>query len=64
MKVHEMKEELEKVAKVVPELRHELDEAYVAEAGRKSKIKLLWKQWQSKHREMRDSREYRNLNLH
>ena len=41
MKVHEMKEELEKVAKVVPELRQELDEAYNSETGKKSRIKLL-----------------------
>lgn len=64
MKVHEMKEELEKVAKVIPDLRHELDEAYKTEAGKKSRIKLLWKQYEDHHRSMRESREYKNLNLH
>lgn len=64
MKVHEMKDELEKVAKVIPELRHQLDDAYSAEMGKKSKIKLLWKQYEDKHKEMRESREFKNLNLH
>jgi hypothetical protein len=64
MKVHEMKDELEKVAKVIPELRQELNEAYTTEVGKKSKIKLLWKQYESKHKEMRDSRDYKHLNLH
>lgn len=64
MKVHEMKDELEKVAKIIPELREKLDDAYSAEMGKKSKIKLLWKEYESKHHEMRESREYKNLNLH
>lgn len=64
MKVHQMKDELEKVAKVVPELRHELDDAYRTEAGKKSKIKMLWKQYEDRHKELRDSRAYKNLNLH
>jgi len=64
MKVHEMKGELEKVAKVIPELRQELDEAYMTEAGKKSKIKLLWKQYESRHKELRDSKAYKNLDLH
>lgn len=64
MKIHEIKDELEKVAKVVPELRQELDQAYTLEAGKKSRIKLLWKEYEGKHKEMRDSREYKNLNLH
>lgn len=63
MKVHEMKAELEKVAKVIPELRHELDEAYRSEESKKSRIKLLWKQYERRHKEMRDSAEYKNLNL-
>lgn len=63
MKVHEMKNELEKVAKVIPELRHQLDDAYTSDEGKKSRIKLLWKQYEDKHKEMRESREYRNLNL-
>ena len=64
MKVYEMKDELEKVAKVIPELRHQLNEAYKSDEGKKSKIKLLWKQYEDKHKEMRESKEYRNLNLH
>lgn len=64
MKTHEIKTELEKMAKVVPELRHDLDEAYSSDTGKKSKIKLLWRQWEAKHKEMRESREHKNLNLH
>lgn len=64
MKIYQMKEELEKVAKIIPELREELDKAYHSDAGKKSKIKLLWKQYEAKHHEMRDSKDYKNLNLH
>jgi hypothetical protein len=64
MKVHEMKDELEKISKVVPKLRQELDHAYTSHEGKKSKIKLLWKQYESRHKEMRESRDYKNLNLH
>lgn len=64
MKIFEMKDELEKIAKVVPELRHQLDETYGLESGKKSKMKLLWKQYEEKHKEMRDSKEFKNLNLH
>jgi hypothetical protein len=64
MKVYEMKDELEKVAKVIPALRKELDEAYATEMGKKSKIKLLWKQYETRHHEMRESREHHKLNLH
>lgn len=64
MKIYQMKEELEKIAKVIPKLRKELDEAYLSEAGKKSKIKLLWKQYESRHHELRDLKEYKNLNLH
>lgn len=63
MKVYEMKNELEKVAKVIPELRKELDDAYLSHEGKKSKIKLLWKQYEQKHKELRETKEYRNLNL-
>jgi hypothetical protein len=59
-----MKNELEKVAKVVPDLREKLDDAYVSEGGKKSKLKLLWKEYEAKHKELRDSREHKNLNLH
>ncbi len=64
MKVHQMKDELEKIAKVVPELRKELDQAYGTETGKKTKIKLLWKQYETRHRELRDDRQFRHLNLH
>jgi hypothetical protein len=64
MKINEMKEELEKVSKVIPQLRQELDKAYQSETGKKGKIKLLWKQYQAKHKELRGSNEYKNLNLH
>ncbi len=63
MKAHEMKNELEKVAKIVPELRRELDQTYSEDTGRKTKLKLLWKQYESKHRELRDDRQYGYLNL-
>lgn len=59
-----MKEELEKVAKVIPELRRELIEVYNSEAGKKSRIKLLWKQYEARHKELRDSSDHKNLNLH
>lgn len=64
MKVNEIKDELEKVSKVIPELRRELDETYAMDAGKKSKIKLLWKEYEDRHREIKNSREYKNLNLH
>lgn len=64
MQVHEMKIELEKVAKVVPELRGELDDAYATHTGKKSKIKLLWQQYQRTHDDMRDSKQYDDLHLH
>ena len=64
MKVHEMKNELEKISKMVPQLRQELDEAYTGHESKKSKIKLLWKQYEARHKELRESREYENLNLH
>jgi hypothetical protein len=63
MKIVDMKNELEKVAKVIPELRRELDEAYLQGAGKKSKIKLLWRQWSLKHKELRESKDFKNLNL-
>ena len=63
MKVHEMKDELEKMAKVVPELRQNLDAAYGSSEGKKSRIKLLWKQYEDRHRELKGQAEYKNLNL-
>jgi hypothetical protein len=64
MKVFEMKAELEKVAKFIPELREGLDEAYKAHEGKKSKIKLLRQQYGKRHDEMRDSKQFEDLHLH
>lgn len=61
MKVNEMKNELEKVSKIIPELRKELDEVYHLDSGKKSKLKLLWKEYEEKVKEMRNSREYRDI---
>lgn len=61
MKVNEMKNELEKVSKVLPELRKELDEVYHMETGKKSRLKLLWKEYESKVNEMKSSREFRDI---
>ena len=61
MKIHEMKGELEKVAKFVPGLRKDLDDAYTSEGGKKSKIKLLWKEYEKKYKELSETREFRNL---
>lgn len=64
MKVTEIKNELEKISKVIPELRKELDEAYSLDSGKKSRIKLLWKEYEDRHKEIKNSREYKNLDLH
>ena len=61
MKVAEIKSELEKVSKVIPELRKELDEAYSMDAGKKTKIKLLWKEYEDRYKEIRNSKVYRTL---
>lgn len=61
MKVNEIKDELERVSKVIPELRKELDEAYSMDSGKKSKIKLLWKEYEPRVKEMRQLKEYRDL---
>ncbi len=61
MKVNEMKNELEKVSRVLPELRKELDEVYHLETGKKSRMKLLWKEYESKVKEMKSSREFRDI---
>lgn len=64
MKVTEIKNELEKISKVIPELRKELDEAYTLGSGKKSRIKLLWKEYEDRHKDIKNSREYKNLDLH
>lgn len=61
MKVTEMKTELEKVSRVIPELRKELDEVYQMDSGKKSRLKLLWKEYEGRVKEMRSSKEYRDL---
>ena len=61
MKVNEMKLELEKVSKVIPELRKELDEIYHMETGKKGRMKLLWKEFEPRINEIRNSREYRDI---
>ncbi len=61
MKVNEMKSELEKVSRVIPELRKELDEIYQLDSGKKGKLKLLWKEYEPKVKEMRSSKEFRDI---
>lgn len=61
MHVDEVKKELEKVSKVIPELRKDLDEAYRLEHGKKSRIKLLWREYQDRYKEVINSPEFRNL---
>lgn len=61
MKVTEMKTELEKVSKFIPELRKELDEAYHLETGKKSKIKLLWKEYSDRYKEISETPEFRKM---
>ncbi len=61
MKVTEMKSELEKVSGIIPELRKELDEVYHMDSGKKSRLKLLWKEYEEKVKELRNSREYRDI---
>jgi hypothetical protein len=64
MKVNEIKEELEKISKVIPELRKDLDEAYSMGTGKKNRIKLLWREYEDRHKEIKNSKAYKNLNLH
>jgi hypothetical protein len=61
MKVYELKSELEKVSKVIPQLRQDLDEVYKSETGKKSRIKLLWKEYQDRYNEIRNSKIYTTL---
>lgn len=61
MKVTEIKSELEKAAKFIPELRKDLDLAYHLDAGKKSKIKLLWKEYADRYNDIKDTKEYRNM---
>jgi hypothetical protein len=61
MKVTEIKSELEKVSKVIPELRDDLNKVYTMGPGKKSQMKLLWKQYENKYKEIRDSKVYKTL---
>lgn len=61
MKVTEIKSELEKVSKVIPELRKDLDEVYASGPGKKSRIKLLWREYEDQYKKVRDSAVYRTL---
>lgn len=61
MKVNEMKNELEKVSRVIPELRKELDEVYHLDSGKKSRLKLLWKEYEGRVKEMKMSKEFKDL---
>ncbi len=61
MKVTEMKNELEKVSRVIPELRKELDDVYHMDSGKKSRLKLLWKEYEDRVKEMKNSREFRDI---
>jgi hypothetical protein len=61
MKVNEIKAELEKVSKVIPELRKDLDQAYALDTGKKSRIKLIWKEYEDQYKEIRNSKVYKTL---
>lgn len=61
MKITEIKSELEKVSKVIPELRKDLDEAYTLDTGKKSRIKLLWREYEDRYKEVRNSKVYNTL---
>ncbi|MGE3610164.1 MAG: hypothetical protein AB7I27_11295 [Bacteriovoracaceae bacterium] len=62
MKITEIKSELEKVSKIIPELRHDLDEIYASdEGGKKRKMKELWRQYENKYNEVKNSKIYKTL---
>lgn len=61
MKVTEIKSELEKVSKVIPELRKELDRLYAMDSGKKSRIKLLWREYENRYNEIKNSKLYKTL---
>lgn len=60
-KLQEIKAELEKVSKIIPELRHELDEVYASGPGKKSRMKLLWHQFEDRYNKVKNSPEYTKL---
>lgn len=62
MKVTEIKEELEKVSKYIPDLRKDLDEYYASDSsGKKSRLKKLWKEYEDQYKDVINSKEYRIL---
>lgn len=61
MNVAEIKKELEKVSKVIPELREDLNKAYSMDSGKKRQIKLLWKEYADQYKEVRNSKVYGTL---
>lgn len=62
MKINEVKNELEKVAKYIPELRKDLDEFYASDSsGKKSRLKQLWKDYEDRYKDVVNSKEYRIL---
>ena len=61
MRSSEIKSELEKIAKVIPELRHDLDETYMSGQGKKSKLKQLWRNYEDRYKEIKNSRLYKTL---
>jgi hypothetical protein len=61
MKTSEIKSELEKIAKVIPELRHDLDATYVSGPGKKSRLKQIWRNYEDRYKEIKNSRLYKTL---
>lgn len=61
MNVHNVKNELEKASRFIPELRERLDEAYKLDHGKKSRIKLLWREFQDRYKEVSQTPEFRKL---
>lgn len=62
MKVTEIKNELEKVARFIPELKEDLSRVYASESsGKKSRLKQLWKDYEDRYKEIINSKEYRTL---
>lgn len=61
MKIDEIKTELEKVSKFIPELRQDLDQVYASGPGKKSRIKELWKNYGERYKEIKNSKLGKNL---
>lgn len=61
MRASEIKTELEKIAKVIPELRNELDETYMSGPGKKSRLKQIWRTYEERYKAIKNSRLYKTL---